>query len=256
MMNKFLFFTSIVIIVIFCNRLNAAEIALKETKSFEDRSTYVPTVISIKGKIESGDYQKVFSSIVKSLNFELPVEEVWLFDSGGGDLNEAIEIGKLVNELYLRVEVIGKCYSACSFIALSAKDRVFMGDMGLHRPYFNKTYYAGLSAQEAEKKYKTMSEKVKAYLKENDVPTKAIDKMFSTSSADIWVLDMHASNKLFGALKPSFYEWVKARCPNGKSHRVDVDIKCLSISVQEARYTALVSWLEKELDIQLSKQSG
>lgn len=252
MTNIFQFFISIIFIVVFCNKVVSAEISIRETKSFEGKETYVPTIIGIKGTIEAGDYQKVFNSVVTSLNYELPVEEIWLFDSNGGDLNEAIEIGKLVNELYLRVKVIGKCYSACSFIALSAKDRVFIGKMGLHRPYFNKSYYAGLSAQEAEVKYKTMSEHVKEYLKDNDVPTDAIDKMFSTSSSDIWVLDMMASNKLFGSLKPSFHEWIKAKCPDGNSARIDVDIKCLSINVQRARYTALVSWLERKLDVKLS----
>lgn len=223
-------------------KASAAEITYSPAVIEGDR--YVPAAISIKGNIRPSDYLKFGSIYRSSLSDKLPVEEVWLLGSGGGDLESALLIGNAIDNLYLKVRVIDDCYSACAFIALAAKYRIFMGDLGLHRPYFDHAVNAQLTATEAETKYSVLSRSVRNYLEQHGMPTHAIDKTFLTSSSDVWIVNPVQANEVFGALKPSFHEWVKSKClprDQGYADSIDVDLRCLQKTLQEAQLEAILS---------------
>ena len=94
------------------------------------------TTFKLQGSIEKGDAQKFSRLVIDNPNiysFEL--------DSTGGNLNEAIQIAKIVSALYLTTSVkpYGVCASACFFIWLDGHKRLgsplaeFGGKIGLHR---------------------------------------------------------------------------------------------------------------------------
>lgn len=226
---------------------NSADLNLRKGMGLNDGS-YVPAAIIIKGDISQGDYDKFFGLFVDSLTHEYPVEDIVITGSNGGDLDEAIKIGRFIDRFYLPVKSFGDCYSACSFILLSAKYRIFVGRVGLHRPYFDKAYYAGLSAGKAQLRYKEMSAVVREYLIEQDVAVNVIDKMFSVSSSDMWVLNSNEAIETFGIMKPSFHEWVKAKCSGGGLVYLDVDSECLNKVMYSAKNEELLKWLEQGLE--------
>lgn len=178
----------------------------------------VPKMLQLKGKIEKGDAQKLFEQIVRN-----PGAMILMLSSEGGDLSEAIKIGELVSEVYMTVFVMDKCYSACAFIALAAPSRMFLGDIGLHRPYFDRSYFSSLSPTRAEERYAGLEQKARAFLVENYVPTDMIDKMFNTSSEDVLLIDSVEAERIFGRFKPSFHEWLIAKCgPEEQWNRCEV----------------------------------
>ncbi len=106
------------------------------------------------------------------------------------------------------------CSSAC-FLIWSAGVIRLGSLIGLHRPYFDKNYFSGLTADEANREYKKLSDRVRAYLKSMDIPDFLVDEMFSHSSDDIFYLH-HYDKNLIDRLKyaPYFEEMLIARCPN------------------------------------------
>ena len=78
----------------------------------------------------------------------------------GGDLEEAMQIGRLVNvagistfaNSSLPSTKDGKCLSACFFIFVAGKERFLMTEstLGIHRPYFDRKNFGSLTAEEAE----------------------------------------------------------------------------------------------------------
>lgn len=212
-----------------------------------EKNRYIPGAIVIKGEIQPQDYLRFASLYRISLGDKLPVEEVWLFGSNGGDLETALLMGDVIDNLALKVRVITNCYSACAFIALAAKYRIFLGDIGLHRPYINPSVNANLSASHAEARYAVISHRVRGYLQKHGISTEVIDRTFSTSSSEAWMISAIDAYQVFGAMKPSFHEWVKARCPSAEianATLIDVDLDCLHRSLHEAQIEAFTSVLK------------
>ena len=154
--------------------------------------------ISIIGNIEAGDYDKLVDT-VRNLNLS-ELEEVSLtLMSPGGDLLEAMKIGRFVRDNFLSVQATENflchdhntlrksyswpegapmstacaCYSAC-FVIWSSGIRRYGGlnpwrnfpgrlgarpqetFVGIHRPTFEKEYFANLTAAQAESQYDRM----------------------------------------------------------------------------------------------------
>jgi len=117
-------------------------------------------------------------------------------DSNGGDGLEAMKIGRLIRKLHLSTSApltwgddtlvcpnyIEKkknapdacvCYSSCFLIWAGGVSR-HGNSISVHRPYFSKEYFKGLSAEEAKKKYRDLSNGVKNYLIDMDIPIQVI----------------------------------------------------------------------------------
>lgn len=207
------------------NLLQAAQIILRGVRSNPPNALE----ITIRGKIEKGDFEKIKKVIEDNKHRNKWIISVRLV-SPGGDIVEAIKIGKLIRNnfiptfapLYFEGKPIcaglseeqvdnGECgcTSACFLIWAAGVDR--KGNvLGLHRPYFQKEYFKDLSASEAEIKYATMSNDVRIYLANMDIPENIIEKMFATGSDEILYIDeaiVESINKV-----PFFDEWIKASC--------------------------------------------
>ncbi|MFZ1110024.1 MAG: hypothetical protein WAN43_16955 [Rhodomicrobium sp.] len=181
----------------------------------------------IKGEIIKGDYLRVKTL----LRDNHPFLSAFLLQSPGGDAEEAIRIGHLFRNYYIRsiaprrldtfsdfhLESFHKivcngsdcvCASACALIWFGAPYR--SGDVGLHRPSTTDASFRELSPTVAEKIYKPILTKIAAYLEEMEVPKKYIEAMIATSSADIYWTNIEDEN--FLEYSPSFYEWLQANC--------------------------------------------
>ena len=157
----------------------------------------------LRGKIVKGDYERVRFMIIDQLATS------FILVSPGGDVDEALKIGRLFRKHLIRAEapwrktdgsiwILGldttrpcrgpncTCASACALIWLGAVERD--GTVGLHRPYIDDPMFAGLSPAEASVRYRQMLDSVVSYLNEMEVPKSIIESMTATSSGDIrWV---------------------------------------------------------------------
>ena len=188
--------------------------------------------IHIIGEIKKGDFDKFNKVLNESKNNSLLINSICPA-SPGGDIIEAMRIGRLIRDSFIQTGAPGApidnegearcfwhfikvketysctCTSACFIIWAAGVER--FGDyLGIHRPYFSKEHFDGLSASEAEKKYSMMSKQVKEYLLEMGIPQNVIQKMFETASDEILFLD----SKTIESMKsvPFFDEWIKASC--------------------------------------------
>lgn len=173
--------------------------------------------IILEGSIEEGDTKKLVQ-FLKKRNGPPDLIEV---SSAGGDVVEAMKLGHLVRDTLLSVGVKEHCYSACFFILTSSVNRflpnygIYFDDnglrIGIHRPYFDKKYFARLSMLEAEVEYKKLQQVARQFLIEMDVPTILIEKMFSIPSDDMYLLSPQEIKGISGKT-PAFDEWLKSKC--------------------------------------------
>lgn len=209
-----------------------AEIAAfdKETKEFNDIAK--PRIgacfdVEMKGRIEKGDFNKLFE-IYKQNH---PHLGDIVLNSHGGDVVEAIKIGRFLRKYLIKAHahnncevarriggpmslscfaghVIaddGLCGSACALIWIGAPER--SGTVGLHRPHFEDPEFKALSFAEAQKVYSQALTLTKTYLDEMEATKEFIDLNATTNSNDIsWIKD----DKL--ERSPSFSEWLTASC--------------------------------------------
>ncbi len=107
------------------------------------------------------------------------IKEIRL-DSEGGSVDEAIEFGRKVREFEFRVMVPsnGSCLSACVLVYAAGVDRVNVGAIGIHRPYFYKIS-PNASSLEVRKSRDNVANKIKVFLAEIDVSDRLLDDMLS-----------------------------------------------------------------------------
>lgn len=215
------------------------------------------TTSRIEGEIVEGDYA-VFETAVRNTS---NADTVWLA-SPGGDLAEAMKIGRLVRELKLSVWVPSKngllfpmvnakqnavCASACFFIYAAGVDR--RGEiLGIHRPYFSIMAYQKMGLDEAAKKQSTAMKVSADYLKEMGVSSAVIERMNNIGSEKIvWLNDADVSD-MTGFI-PEYTEWFKANCPPmiAKDGYLDQQkmFECKSSLLETEQKKAKFQWMLK-----------
>ncbi len=184
--------------------------------------------IILRGEIVRGDYEKLINVVKKQGGIPSNIS----LDSRGGDVIEAMKIGRFARRALLTTGLIGGdecqsgcvCYSACILIHLACADRATYSwkytSYGIHRPYFDKSYFSGLSAKEAELKYKDLENLVKKYLEEMNVPQSLIETMFSIPSDRLQVLEIPQLIQISGR-SPACQEWLLAKCGQMTSEEFD-----------------------------------
>jgi hypothetical protein len=194
-----------------------------------------------RGEIVKGDYKKVVS--LYAINH--PHLYRFALQSAGGDLEEAMKIGRLFRRYLISAEApFGRgdsaalrsageakevcqgpscvCASACALIWYGATTR--SGTVGLHRPHFTGTGFAQLTPADAEAAYKPLLANLTRYLEEMEAPKSSIEAMIATSSAEVrWIENVNLENS------PSFAEWIQAACgylakPTAEEMSLDLDL--------------------------------
>ncbi len=202
--------------------------------------------IHLTGDIVRGDYDRFVAALLSdpSDTHFLSV----LIASNGGNALEGIRIGGLLAKLHAVVSAYSTCNSACVFVVAGGRGRISSPPlkMGLHRPYFDPSEFAGLTAEQAATKYRELEKMVRDYLIVQRVPQATIERMFDTASENIFYLSADEVNDgAVGEGDPAFDEWLTARCgavPNEAAsafaacmddHRM-ADPACLAVSQQVA----------------------
>jgi hypothetical protein len=198
------------------NVVNAADILLDPYPSMTSIDKANQRII-LRGEIVRGDYEKLINVIRKNGN----IPEYIFINSRGGDVIEAMKIGRFVRRALLATGILhkedyqGGCYiySAAMLIYLAcvARKPDFNISFGIHRPRFDKSYFSGLSIGEAESKYKDMEKSVRQYLEEMNVSQSFIERMFSIPSNSLETLDLKQVIAIAG-MSPAFDEWLLAKC--------------------------------------------
>lgn len=194
-------------LIMMSSSLKAAEISLQtRDNGFSE--------IVINGEIVKGDLGKlinVFSEFPIEVKGNLPQVNL---TSSGGDVEEAVKIGQLLRAAKVRIIVEDHCCSACFFIYASAVERASSNNSQflLHRPYFQKESFAGLSAEKAQDKYLFLENTVREYLTSVRVPRTIVDEMMKYSSVDALSLSGSNMEKSIGNIDAAHEEWLLAKC--------------------------------------------
>jgi hypothetical protein len=197
----------------------------------------------LEGKIESGDFNKLQSFLFPNHSFPNSSPQIYLA-SPGGDLTEAMKIGRLVRSLKLETRIPGKyepdfmaspgfprrynlsdvktnymCVSACFFVFVAGVKRFVdspSGDaiLGVHRPYLSESDLQALSSDQAITSANRTRAVVEIYLRDMGVPLKYLDEMFSVSKDSVYWISRDEIRADFSGFIPELRDWVDARCDN------------------------------------------
>lgn len=195
--------------LIFLSRVAAADVVVAHENDVSS-----PTFLLISGTITKADIPIVSSALSRQ---KAATPEVMVFlDSGGGDVDAAIEIGRLIHR---KVAVAGTtdkmafvlgttinapahrgspvyCASACVLILSAAKERLGGQRIGIHRPY---SVRLGTDDQNwlRSAAYASVADKLKGYLQEMAMPVELFDEMMRVPAERVrWLSD--AEQAAFG----------------------------------------------------------
>lgn len=141
-------------------------------------------ILLVEGEIEKGDGAKLRQIIEKisvtfSEKFELKTRVGKIhFNSPGGDLYEAMTIGRLIRQEMITTQVTrdSLCYSACVIAYLGGVQRIPVGPIGIHS-FYSKEFIGAPNFSQASERYNEVSSQIENYLKELRIPASFLDEM-------------------------------------------------------------------------------
>ena len=150
----------------------------------------------IQGPINKGDNKAFIALINKFTKASSRVGKVH-FDSPGGDLFEAMEIGRTIRRGLMATQVTSdsRCFSACVLAFVSGVVRVPVGPVGVHS-FYSKEFIGVEEFDRANARHNEVAAKVEAYLKEMRVPIALLDAMQSTPSYTLREIKVHEWERL------------------------------------------------------------
>jgi ATP-dependent protease ClpP protease subunit len=166
------------------------------------------------GEIVPGDCDRLLSKILEDQTRFLAQNRI-ILASDGGDVSEALRIGKLIKSLFAGVIVgplTGRCVSACFFIYAAAGQREADGErlIGINRPFIADPQAQSAPPADANAEGKALTQ-VRAYLQENDVPNYLVDEMFRHASDDAYWLTADDEKNL-GYRSSWLNQFLAAKC--------------------------------------------
>ena len=199
---------SIVIFINFFGSTNAANIFVKTSEN-PVNCNFV--TIHIEGEILSND-SELFKSNLKYVLDKYGNEckkgnGQIILSSSGGDIYEAIKIGRLIrqNEFETDVAIRGECISACVLIFASGVNRVTDVPLGIHRPYLSNAKN-NLSSVELRKIITQMNEDVRAYLSEMNISDELYNLMLSIAPEEVKFIGYDELKKYRLVGKDNYFE--------------------------------------------------
>ena len=195
-----------ILLLALCLLLPAAVCRGMEVRSDPSRNEYT---MYLTGQIVPGDLAKIVAAVAGPAGFP----KYFTLESPGGDVAEAMAIGRFIRDTASGTVVARQCASACVLVLMAGVSRQASdtASVGLHRPYYHPRQFAGLSLPDAEAKHKALRIATRRYLEDMEMPTAFIEKMFSISSDDVYYLSPQEKARLL--VPPSAYtEWIRAKC--------------------------------------------
>lgn len=195
----------------------------------------------LEGKIRAGD----FAALKAMLRDKGPYVETLFLYSPGGDVREALRIADMVRTLEVATSGPARsafypdgsqgknlsicrspkprnqnncvCYSSCFLVWISGVHRK-KSLLGIHRPTYDKAYFASLSPDQAEAEYGKVMQDMTIFLDRRSVPQSLKEKMLSTPARDIHKFE--SPDELNGFI-PAYDELLAARCGALSRHEED-----------------------------------
>jgi hypothetical protein len=142
--------------------------------------------VRFTGKISMADtfvFTRIFDKAVErsGMRFAGRPQLLVFLDSAGGEVDAAMWLGRRLREAHAFVVVDrrSECSSACILLLSAGVQRLVVptARIGLHRPYFDPTYYGALSPSKARLQYQTLEASVKSYLSEMGMPDSLFERM-------------------------------------------------------------------------------
>ena len=193
--------------------------------------------ITIAGTFVDGDYKKFENLLVTRSNEGRPTRGVTLV-SHGGDIKTALAIGRLIRKNWLVTNTLGTlamsdrvfscsdrappeiikkwngqctCDSACFLVWASGINRFSMdGILGIHRPYFGTLSADNLSKPETGNSYVQITDELRNYLREMNIPDPFFEIMMSKNSTEVYRLSQAELDQL--ELSPLYEEAIIKTC--------------------------------------------
>lgn len=174
-------------------------------------------ILLISGEIRSGDADR-FRRFVLSDPDRYAAHTI-ILDSPGGNVQEAIALAALFEELKVYVAVYPPyhCLSACFLLYVAAAVHIASspGDpvpIGVHRPYLTHDVLSRLSIDEARKQQVVIADRYRKWLQDHLVPQSIIDNALTRPSTDVYWLTLDDA-KTIGRYAPGVDELLLQRCP-------------------------------------------
>lgn len=135
-------------------------------------------------------------------------------NSPGGEILAAMRIGELLRANDAMVWINGECSSACVFVFAGGVERNLIREsrIGLHRPFFEQKFFAGLSSQQAQRRYAELIATSKSYLRSMGITDALFDDMLRVPSQQIQFVGRKYAEqvRLIGS-DPAYAEWTRAK---------------------------------------------
>ena len=137
------------------------------------------TVLRLRGDVRAGDYNRLNRLLQNEAIIGLEIR------SGGGSLEDGVEIARIVRDKGLAVYVSRKCDSVCAFIFFAAKERYM--DRGCRIGVHSVSNQRGKEDAETARSTVKMSRLLTGF----GVPHSVIGKIVATPPAKITLLSNH-----------------------------------------------------------------
>jgi hypothetical protein len=154
-------------------------------------------VIELRGTISQADAENLARNADKLSYGSQP--QIFL-NSAGGDVDAAMQIGRLVRSLDGATYSADKCYGSCVLIFIAGVARFNLGKLGLHSPYLV------LSAQNGEPTLPSLLPKLKTYVREMGISDDFYQEMVSTDPSSMKLYDRKAIETIVPERDPTYDE--------------------------------------------------
>ena len=177
------------------------------------------------GEIRDGDYEKLLAFFRGQPPKVFVDTGFFDLNSPGGSVTEALKLAQFISGTFrmTRVGPQEKCMSSCFFLFVSGGFRFQQdgGVVGIHRPYMERAKFAALSQTDAVRVYDMIDTSTRRFLASMRVPDVLVNKMFATSSEDIYILSDDELDHQIGFWQPWWQEMASSACSKDLSKRLE-----------------------------------
>jgi hypothetical protein len=124
---------TLLLIALFCSATVSAKV---EVQSVQHKTAGQILAVSISDDIAPGDYEVLLKGITG--NPGQYAQKIFLLDSIGGSVAEAMKMGRLLREAGFDAIVPASsiCQGTCVYLLAAGNAKKIRGHVGIHRPYF------------------------------------------------------------------------------------------------------------------------
>jgi ATP-dependent protease ClpP protease subunit len=169
------------------NYANPADTVYPRTLADGTRVPAEEVQVFLDGYISTEDVAgaKVMESLLKKGTQKI-AGNVVSFASNGGEVDAAMELGRLLRKLGVSTLVArgDQCMSSCVFAFMGGDRRTAAGRIGIHRPYFSSTR----EVPDRRILYRQLEKKLQDYIEELDFPLSLYEAVMAVPSETVSTL--------------------------------------------------------------------